>query len=190
MEIGLGKWKKNSKQWEQMGDGSMGKKGDNDDDDNVLNFMTWIVIAWMVWSAAKVIDNVLSKGRERERESECGRKNTSVDDWNDSDEWWQIRYGERVCLEFGCHIQNKKENFWLWRASKPARANDDERLKRKRKDKSSINKSKCHISTSFSCHTDWILWMLFYSTQKGIEKDEKKFCVMKDPTEIQRTDHM
>lgn len=170
------------------GTAQMGKKGDDNASDNVLNFMTWIVIAWMVWSAAKVIDNVLSK-EEGEGESVRVRTRPSMIEtirMNDG----KLDMVREFVWSLVVISKKKEENFWLWRASKPARANDDERLKRKRKDKSSINKSKCHISTSFSCHTDWILWMLFYSTQKGIEKDEKKFCIMKYPTEIQRRDHM
>lgn len=48
-----------------------GEKGDCDN--NILNFMTWIVIAWMVWSAAKVIDNVLSR-EEGKREGLRARR--------------------------------------------------------------------------------------------------------------------
>lgn len=109
MEIG---WGIKKIEWREQ------QRGEKDDDDDVLNFMTWIVIAWMVWSAVKVIDNVLSRARARRTMIETIRMNDGKLDMVREFVWSLVV------------IKQRKKNP---NAEERAKADDDDQLERKRK---------------------------------------------------------
>lgn len=81
-----------------------------------IDFMTWIVIASMVWSAAKVIDNV---------------RRTMIE--TISDEWWQIR---RSLFEFGSMIRTRQRYS---RAQRQTRGQKTERDRKRQQTKNPMS---------------------------------------------------